>query len=128
MGDPPTSPKDVADALDAMAKRLRARAGIEPAEALVAVDAALLPSVWQTPELGEPDVSESATHVAVTMLTRHADLHEIEVTVLGLRLHVALGEGLVASRREVSLPPDIDAEAASATLRNGVLDIVLPRR
>jgi len=50
------------------------------------------------------------------------------VSLLDGRLLINLGEGPQAFRRDLPLPAAVDEDAAVATFRNGVLDVVLPRK
>lgn len=134
---PPTSPppRDVADVLDAIAKRIRADPSFaaelmrEPLPAArVSVSEVPAAAFQGEPEFAEVDLVQSASHVTVTAQTNHADQSAVHVSVMDRLLILCLGEGSAEQRREVALPCDVDEDLAQATFRNGVLDVVFPRR
>jgi HSP20 family molecular chaperone IbpA len=115
-----SDPRDVADMLEALARRLRHEGG-GPAERLVpTLDAEALPL------LGAADVMTDERAVTVTMETRHADASLVKVSILEGRLLIGVGEGPTATRRDLALPAQVDEDGAVATFRNGILDVVLP--
>ena len=132
MPDAPSDPKDMADMLDAIARRMRnapGAAATTPATAGpggITIAAPLADGA--NPWLGEVDVFSDATHVTVTAQTRNADASHVHVSVAEGRLLIGLGEGAQAVRRDLPLPVAVDESQAYATFRNGVLDVVLPRK
>lgn len=121
-------PKDVADMLEAIARKLRkgpaAPTGApSPGGLHVAAPSG---SEETAPWLGEVDLFSDATHVTVTAQTRNADAAHVHVSVADGHLLIGVGEGSLAMRKDVALPAPIDEEHAYATFRNGVLDVVLP--
>lgn len=118
-------PKDVADMLEALAKRIRTDAAADR-------DALALPTGTPTmdlddhPSLGALDVFTDGRNVTVTVETRNADASHVHVSLLDGRLLIGLGEGPRAYKRDLPLPTAVDEDGAMATFRNGVLDVVLP--
>lgn len=78
------------------------------------------------PALGALDVFSDESAITVTAETRNADAASVHVSLLDGRLLINLGEGPRAFRRDLALPAPVDEDAAVATFRNGVLDVVLP--
>jgi HSP20 family molecular chaperone IbpA len=136
--DAPSSPKDVADMLEALARRIRndpsfGKAGAPRAEAKAGISVSAPqridpPGVDDEPGLGAVDVFSDGEHVTVTIETHNVDPSSVHVSLAGGRLLIGVGEGPQALRRDLPLPAPVDEEAAFATLRNGVLDVVLPVR
>jgi HSP20 family molecular chaperone IbpA len=117
-------PKDVADMLEALARRMRS-------DPVFSRDSLALPTATTVetddkPTLGALDVFTDERNVTVTVETRNADASHVHVSLLDGRLLIGLGEGPRASRRDLPLPTAVDEEGAMATFRNGVLDVVLP--
>ena len=117
---------DVADMLEALAKRIRgdpAFAGKErqPLSVSSAPDAS-----DDEPSMGALDVFTDDRNVTVTVETKNAQPSHVHVSLLDGRLLINLGEGPRAFRRDLPLPAAVDEDAAIATFRNGVLDVVLP--
>jgi HSP20 family molecular chaperone IbpA len=133
MADAPSSPKDVADMLDALAKRIRSDPAfrIAPPPRTMQVGSPSNVDVHdegQTPQLGAVDVFRDERAVTVTIETRNADAHSVHVSLAEGRLLIGLGEGPDALRKDLALPAAVDEDAAFATFRNGILDVVLPLR
>lgn len=131
MADPPPTRKDVADLLENVTLRMRA----DPSFLAAAANAKDGLTVYLPPEgapgaptLGELDLQTDAAAITVTAETRNADANSVHVTLAEDRLSIGLGEGSRALRRDLTLPAPVDEERAVATLRNGILDIVLPLR
>lgn len=125
--DAPSPPKDVADMLEALARRLRTDPRATLGQAAPPTPGATRVDVeeWDdAPDLGAVDVFSDGTHLTVTVETRNADPAAVQVSLLENRLQIGLGEG--ACRREVPLPAPVEEGGCFATLRNGVLDVVLP--
>lgn len=131
MRDPAPRRKDVADILEQLALRIRSDPSFLAAQA-AAKDGLTVYAPREAPpgqpSLGEVDVQSDATAVTVTAETRNAAPDAVHVTLADDRLSIGLGEGASALRRDVPLPAPVDEERAVATLRNGVLDVVLPLR
>jgi HSP20 family molecular chaperone IbpA len=108
--------KDVADMLEALARRIRGDA--------VAAQVTVAPD--DEPSLGALDVFTDDKNVTVTVETRNAEAGHVRVSLLEGRLLINLGEGPHAFRRDLPLPAAVDEDAAVATFRNGILDVVLP--
>lgn len=132
---PPSSPRDVADILEAIARRLRsdpsfasefARGVGGPARVSVSEPAEVTLPGDDAPDFGEVDVVLSDSHVTVTADTSNADQTQVHVSVMDRQLILCIGEGDEEKRRSVRLPCDVDEENAAATFRNGILDVVLP--
>ena len=124
--DAPSPPKDVADMLEALARRLRtdprATLGQEPpAPGAMPVE---VEEQDDAPDLGAVDVFSDGTHLTVTVETRNADPAAVQVSLVENRLQIGLGPD--ACKREVPLPAPVEEGGCFATLRNGVLDVVLP--
>lgn len=133
MAESHSPPKDVTDILDALAIRLRQDPSYLAAEAQAETAGGL--TIYPAPEsaasgpvLGALDLLEDEDAITLTAETRNADPSSVHVTLADDLLSIGLGEGHHALRREVRLPSAVDEERAVATLRNGVLDIVLPLR
>lgn len=135
MVETPAAPKDVADVLETLARRLRddpifapdaplARRGGTPVGPW-SVPAELLDD---RPALGEHDIFSDGERVTVTIEAHRADPRTLNVTVAAGRLFIGLGEGPGAPKRDFDLTVPVDEARAVATLRNGVLDVVLPIR
>jgi HSP20 family molecular chaperone IbpA len=128
-----SDPKDVADMLEALAKRIRSdplaagRAGAS-GEAGSHVIAPSIEPLEEGPSLGALDVFSDRDAITVTVETRNTDAKSVHVSLLEGRLLINLGEGAQAFRRDLPLPAAVDEEAAIATFRNGILDVVLPLR
>lgn len=88
------------------------------------------PAFWQaTPEL---DVYESAGEYLIQLDVPGADPRSVDVQVDGTQLHVQAQQApsprysdvaLASFRRQLELPGEVDAQSASATLTDGVLEI-----
>lgn len=115
--------------LEAIAKKLR-KDPSAPSPSPGSLEVTLPPVTVEDadPVLGEVDVFTDATAITVTAETRNADAATVHVSVADGRLFIGLGEGARAIRRDLALPAPVDEERAYATFRNGVLDVVLPRR
>ena len=133
--DAPSSPKDVADLLEALARRIRhdpafarapardaAKPGLHVSEPPQKVD----PFLDEEPAFGEVDLFKDERAVTVTVETRNVDPATVHVSLAEGRLLIGVGEGAGALRRDLPLPAAVDEGAAFATFRNGVLDVVLP--
>jgi len=85
---------------------------------------------WQaTPEL---DVYESAAEYLIRLDVPGADPNSVDVQVDGTELHIQAQQApsprytdvaLAAFQRHLELPGEVDAQSASATLTDGVLEI-----
>ena len=126
MADKPTEPKDVADMLEALARKIRTDPSLARDRPALSV-AAPLPED-DAPTLGALDVFTDDKAVTVTVETRNTEASHVHVSLLEGRLLINLGEGPQAFRRDLPLPAAVDEEGAVATFRNGVLDVVLPLR
>ena len=134
MPDAPSNPKDMADMLEAIARKLRADAarggssGSHPGTRM----AVSLPETGSMqdgePSLGAIDMFADGDSVTVTAETRNADAQSVHVSVAEGRLFIGVGDGSHAVRRDLALPAPVDEEAAFATFRNGILDVTLPIR
>jgi HSP20 family molecular chaperone IbpA len=82
----------------------------------------------EAPSLGAIDLFTDDEAVTVTAETHNANADSVHVTLAEDKLFINLGEGPGAVRKDVVLPVRVDEEKSVATFRNGVLDIVLPRR
>ncbi|HUR70282.1 MAG TPA: Hsp20/alpha crystallin family protein [Candidatus Thermoplasmatota archaeon] len=125
-----SDPKDVADMLEALAKRIRgdptfSRKAAEDRQAVSVALAAGLAGE-EGPSLGALDVFTDDRNVTVTVETRNAEATSVHVSLLEGRLLIGLGDGPLAFRRDLPLPAAVDEENAVATFRNGILDVVLP--
>jgi HSP20 family molecular chaperone IbpA len=135
---PPSNPRDVADILEAIARRLRADPAFlgelsrRPAAGFQRVAVTQPTNLDITddgvPDFGAVDVLVGDTHVTVTAETRNADQSSVHVSVMERHLILSVGEGSDERRRDLTLPVDVDEDLAAATFRNGVLDVVLPIR
>lgn len=135
MVETPPAPKDVADVLESLARRIRDDPALAPMAASVprggtsvgpwSVPAELLDD---GPSLGAHDVFSDGERVTVTIEAPRADPKTVHVSLLAGRLFIGLGEGPGAPKRDFELPAPVDEEKAIATFRNGVLDVVLPIR
>ena len=131
MAESPPTRKDVSDLLEKLALRIRSDPSFQAAQAqakdgLTVYAPREAPS--DRPALGEVDLQADDAAITVTAETRNADVNSVHVTLADDRLSIGLGEGMNALRRDVTLPAAVDEERAVATLRNGILDIVLPLR
>lgn len=122
MTDKPSDPKDVADTLESLARRIRDTSATGAPQA-VSVTA---PPAEEGPTLGALDIFSDKDAITVTAETRNADASSVHVSLLDGRLLIGLGEGAKAFKRDLPLPAPVDENAAVATFRNGVLDVVLP--
>lgn len=127
MAEKASDPKDVADMLEALARKLRTEPAFDAARKPLTV-AAPAELAGDAPSLGALDVFSDDDAITVTVETRNADARSVHVSLLDGRLLINLGEGPQAFRRDLPLPAAVNEEAAVATFRNGVLDVVLPRR
>ncbi len=76
-----------------------------------------------------PDVVVSAAQIYVTLEVRGVSQETLEVTSTDTRLTIhALGADGRVFHREIDLTHPVEPEAVTATYRNGVLDVILPRR
>jgi HSP20 family protein len=92
------------------------------------------PPLWQaTPEL---DVYESANEYLIVLNVPGASPESVDVQVLGSELHVRAEQAASAHHRDVALaaferrfelPSEVDANSASAKLRDGVLEIQIQK-
>ncbi len=138
MAPPPSpTPKDAADILDAIARRLQTDPGfaLEMAQRMGKPERVAItkPDDLDLFEPGEPDFGEvdvllGDKSITVTAQTEHVDQNEIHVSVLDRHLILCVGEGPDEKRHDVMLPAEVDEDRAAATFRNGVLDVVLPLR
>lgn len=132
MADAPADPKDMADMLADIARDMRkSRGEAAPTAAPGDTLRVEMPPPAKddaAPWLGEIDLFSDEAYVTVTIETRNAEASALRVSVADGRLHVNLGEGVRAMQRDLPLPVPVDEEHAYATFRNGVLDVVLPRR
>jgi len=121
----PSDPRDVADMLEALARRIRKEGAVPPGTELPAI---AMPFEVDdgSPSLGAVDVFSDDEAVTVTAETRNTDAQQVHVSLLDGRLLIGLGEGPTAARRDLPLPAPVDEDTAIATFRNGVLDVVLP--
>lgn len=75
------------------------------------------------------EVVETPSRVYVTMELPGAAKETLEVTATATQVTVhACGPDGRVFHREIDLPGPVDPEAVTATYRNGVLDVSLPRR
>lgn len=125
--------KDVADMLEALAKRIRNDPSFGRAASPTPAARGSLPLAPTAPmpgddepSLGELDVFTDERNVTVTVETRNTDAAGVHVSLLEGRLLIGLGDGPRAYKRDLPLPAAVDEEAAIATFRNGILDVVLP--
>lgn len=135
---PPASPRDVADILEAIARRLRSDPSfldevVNRPRAVVSRVSVTAPANVEvtddgSPDFGAVDVLVGDTHVTVTAETANVDPSSVHVSVIDRHLILSVGHGPEERRRDVTLPVDVDEELAAATFRNGVLDVVLPIR
>jgi HSP20 family molecular chaperone IbpA len=132
MREPASPHKDVADLLENLARRIRSdpewgagQPGTRTEQDGISVYAG---DPTNRPSLGAVDVLTDEDAITVTAETRNTDAQQVHVTLADDKLYIGLGEGAAAIRKDVKLPHAVDEEAAVATFRNGVLDIVLPRR
>lgn len=131
MAESPPPRKDVADVLEKLALRIRSDPSYQAAQALAKDGLTVYApreAAADRPALGEVDLQADGAAITVTAETRNAEAGSVHVTLADDRLCIGLGEGLAALRRDVPLPAPVDEERAVATLRNGVLDIILPLR
>jgi len=130
MAEKTSDPKDVADMLEALARRIRADPSFSRNAAggkrAVSVAPPAIDINANGPSLGALDVFTDERAVTVTVETHNADASHVHVSLLDGRLLIGLGEGPSAFRRDLSLPAAVDEDAAVATFRNGILDVVLP--
>ncbi|HYS73353.1 MAG TPA: Hsp20/alpha crystallin family protein [Thermoplasmata archaeon] len=80
-------------------------------------------------EPGTFDVVETPDRIYVTLELPGASKETLEVATTNTRLTVhALTAGGRVFHREIELEHPVEPEAITATYRNGVLDVTLPRR
>lgn len=127
MSPTPSDSKDVADMLEALARRIRGDPAFARSQPLSAPPA-VVEDDDGAPSLGAFDVFTDARAVTVTVETRNAEASHVHVSLLQGRLLIGLGEGPGSLKRDLPLPAQVDEDAAIATFRNGVLDVVLPLR
>ena len=131
MAEPPATRKDVTDLLEKLTLSMRADPSFLAAQAQAKDGLTVYAPSEAAPDapvLGEVDLQTDASAITVTAETRNADPSSVHVTLADDRLSIGLGEGVRALRRDLRLPAPVDEERAVATLRNGILDIVLPLR
>lgn len=123
-------PKDMADLLETVARKIRtdpswgAGAPAEVDDGGITVYAG--PEfAADVPRLGFADVQLDSDAVTVTLETKNIDANAVKVTLAEDKLFIGIGDGL---KKDIQLPRIVDEEAAVATFRNGILDIVLPLR
>lgn len=121
-----SDPRDVADMLEALARRIRSEGAVPPDQDIPPIMAPFAVEDDGFPALGVVDVFADASAVTVTAETRNTEARHVHVSLLNGRLMIGLGEGPSAARRDVALPAEVDEDTAVATFRNGVLDVVLP--
>lgn len=126
MADKRSDPKDVADMLEALARRIRTDPAFQRDVPLLPPAPVPTMDLDDKPALGALDVFTDERNVTVTVETRNTDASHVHVSLLDGRLLIGLGEGPRATRRDLPLPTPVDEEGAMATFRNGVLDVVLP--
>lgn len=125
-----SDPRDVADMLESLARRIRSDpsfAGTPHAPASTPFTVSS-PGAFasDSPTLGALDVFTDDKAVTVTCETRNTDASHVHVSLLEGRLLIGLGDGPGAFKRDLPLPAAVDEDAAVATFRNGILDVVLP--
>lgn len=128
MAEKSSDPKDVADMLEALARKLRTEPVAAPGAKPPLTIAPPAELIADTPSLGALDVFTDEDAITVTVETRNTDAKSVHVSLLDGRLLINLGDGPRAFRRDLPLPVAVDEDAAVATFRNGVLDVVLPRK
>lgn len=131
MPESPPTRRDVADVLEQLALRMRSDPSFQAAQAATKDGLTVYApreAPADRPALGEVDLHADDTAITVTAETRNADVASVHVTLVEDRLSIGLGEGAHALRRDVPLPAAVDEDRAVATLRNGILDIILPLR
>ena len=128
MAEKSSDPKDVADMLEALARKLRTEPVAVPGAKPPLTIAPPAELIADTPSLGALDVFTDEDAITVTVETRNTDAKSVHVSLLDGRLLINLGDGPRAFRRDLPLPVAVDEDAAVATFRNGVLDVVLPRK
>lgn len=131
MAEAPAPPKDVVELLEKVAREMRADPTFLAAEAEAAQRGGLTvlaDASGHAPSLAGVDLQDEGDAITVTAETRNAQPGHVHVTLADLVLSIGLGEGKDAYRHDLVLPAPVDEERAVATFRNGVLDIVLPRR
>ena len=129
MSEPASPHKDVADLLENLARRIRNDpewgAG-QPSRVEQGGVTVYSGDAADRPSLGPIDLHRDHEAVTVTAETRNIDAQQVHVTLADDKLYIGLGDGPASIRKDVALPCAVDEEAAVATFRNGVLDIVLP--
>ena len=129
MTDPTAARKDVADLLEDLARKIRSSDPEWAAGAAAPNESGITIYTGEDgPSIGAVDLYEDEDAITVTAETRNADANAVHVTLADDRLYIALGEGTRSARKDVRLPTAVDEEKAVATFRNGILDVVLPRR
>ena len=126
MAEKASDPKDVADMLEALARRIRSDPSFSHGRPPIAVASASEILGGDMPSLGALDVFTDDKNVTVTVETHNADAASVHVSLLDGRLLIGLGDGPRAFKRDLPLPAPVDEENAIATFRNGILDVVLP--
>lgn len=122
------STKDVADLLEDLARKIQTDPEWGAGRPSHEEGGVTIVTPLEAPAIGAIDCFADQQAVTVTAETRNADASSVKVTLADDRLFIGLGEGTQAVRRDVRLPAPVDEEAAVATFRNGVLDVVLPIR
>ena len=129
MNDSPAARKDVADLLENLARKIRSSDPEWGAGKSAQNESGItVYSGEEGPAIGAVDLYEDEDAITVTAETKNADANAVHVTLADDRLYIALGEGARSARKDVRLPQAVDEEKAVATFRNGILDVVLPRR
>lgn len=129
MNDSPAARKDVADLLEDLARKIRSDPEWGAGQAAQTDVGGITLYAGETgPVIGEVNVFEDEDAITVTAETKNADADAVHVTLANDRLYIAIGEGVRSARKDVRLPRPVDEQQAVATFRNGILDVVLPRR
>jgi HSP20 family protein len=128
MTDPTAARKDVADLLETLARKIRNDPEWGAGQPSRDESGITVYNGDEGPVIGAVDLYEDVDSITVTAETKNADANAVHVTLADDRLYIALGEGPRSARKDVRLPQPVDEEKAVATFRNGILDVVLPRR